>query len=170
MLFDGAARSDGVAAGIVFISPEQQVLTYSIVLSELCSNNVIEYQALVIDFQMDLEMGFIEIEVYCDSKLIINQLLNIYEVKKDNLVTFFWQASHLLKGCESVTLNHIPRKKNRMADALANLATILALSEGEMTNIPVCNRWVLPSPDRSDHKNFNAMTIATDDEKIGQSY
>ncbi|KAL0366240.1 UNVERIFIED_CONTAM: hypothetical protein Sradi_3514100 [Sesamum radiatum] len=144
---------------------EKQVLTYSIVLNELCSNNVAEYQALIVGLQMASEMGIIEIEVYGDSKLIINQLLNIYEVKKEDLVPFFRQASHLLKVFESVTLNHIPRKENRIADALANLATTLALSEGETTNIPVCNRWVLPSLDISDHEDSNAITIATNNKE-----
>ncbi|KAL0461140.1 UNVERIFIED_CONTAM: Transposon Tf2-12 polyprotein [Sesamum latifolium] len=134
MFFDGAARFDG----------------------ELCSNNVAEYQVLIISLQIALEMGIIEMKVYGDSKLIINQLLNIYEVKKEDLVPFFRQASHLLKGFESVTLNHIPRKENRMADPLANLATTLALSDGETTNIPVCNRWVLPSLDTSNHEDSNA--------------
>ncbi|KAL0391462.1 UNVERIFIED_CONTAM: Retrovirus-related Pol polyprotein from transposon opus [Sesamum latifolium] len=159
MFFDGTARSDGAGAGVVFVSPEKQVLTYSFVLGELCSNNVAEYQALIIGLQIALEMGIIEMEVYGDSKLIINQLLNIYEVKKEDLVPFFRQASHLLKGFESVTPNHIPRKENRMADALANLATTLALSEGETTNIPVCNRWVLPSLDISDHEDSNASRL-----------
>ncbi|KAL0345464.1 UNVERIFIED_CONTAM: Transposon Tf2-12 polyprotein [Sesamum radiatum] len=165
MFFAGAARTDGAGAGVVFVSPEKQVLTYSIVLNELCSNNVTEYQALIIGLQMASEMGIIEMEVYGDSKLIINQLLNIYEVKKEDLVPFFRQASHLLKSFASVTLNHIPRKENRMADALANLATTLALSEGETTNIPVCNRWVLPSLDIFDHEDSNAIMIATNNEE-----
>ncbi|KAL0290920.1 UNVERIFIED_CONTAM: hypothetical protein Scaly_2653900 [Sesamum calycinum] len=114
---------------------------------------------------MALEMGIIEIEVYGDSKLIINQLLKIYEVKKDDLVLFFRQASHLLKSLKSVTLDHIPRKENKMTDALANLATTLALSEGETINIPVCNRWVLPSLDTFDPEHYNAITIATNDEE-----
>ncbi|KAL0433520.1 UNVERIFIED_CONTAM: hypothetical protein Slati_2686300 [Sesamum latifolium] len=52
-----------------------------------------------------------------------------------------------------------------MADALANLATILALSEGETTNIPVCNRWLLPSLDTSDHEDSNGITIATNNDE-----
>ena len=40
-------------------------------------------------------------------------------------------------------MEHIPRNENRMADVVANLATTLALSEGEKANVPVCNRWVL---------------------------
>ncbi|KAL0358197.1 UNVERIFIED_CONTAM: hypothetical protein Scaly_1505400 [Sesamum calycinum] len=90
---------------------------------------------------MALEIGIIEMEVYGDSKLIMNQLLNIYEVKKDDLVLFFWHVSHLLKDFDNVNLNHIPRKENRMTDALANLATTLSLSAGETTNISMCNRW-----------------------------
>ncbi|KAL0288971.1 UNVERIFIED_CONTAM: hypothetical protein Sangu_2635100 [Sesamum angustifolium] len=114
---------------------------------------------------MALEMGIMEMEVYGDSKLIINQLLNIYAVKKDDLVPFFLWASHLLKSFESVTLNHIPRKENRMANTLANLATTLDLPEGETTNIPVSNRWVLPSVDTSYHENSNTIMIATNDEE-----
>ena len=41
-------------------------------------------------------------------------------------------------------LEHIPRRENQLADALANLATTLALSEKENVEIPVCQRWVLP--------------------------
>ena len=49
----------------------------------------------------------------------------------------------LIEKFNGVSLEHIPRNENRMADALANLATTLALSEGEKANVPVCNRWVL---------------------------
>ncbi|KAL0325291.1 UNVERIFIED_CONTAM: hypothetical protein Sradi_5098400 [Sesamum radiatum] len=56
-------------------------------------------------------------------------------------------------------------ERNRMVNALANLATTLAPSKGEMTNIPVCNRWVIPSVDPFDHEDFNAITIVTDNEK-----
>ena len=44
MFFDGAARREGAGAGVVFVSPQRQILLYSFSLSELCSNNVAEYQ------------------------------------------------------------------------------------------------------------------------------
>ena len=52
-------------------------------------------------------------------------------------------ATRLIENFDKVSLEHIPRNKNRMADALTNLATTLALSEGEKANVPICNRWVL---------------------------
>ncbi|KAA0025914.1 uncharacterized protein E6C27_scaffold34G002060 [Cucumis melo var. makuwa] len=48
MYFDGAARRSGTGAGIVLISPEKHMLPCSFALAELCSNNVAEYQALII--------------------------------------------------------------------------------------------------------------------------
>ncbi|XP_012852524.1 PREDICTED: uncharacterized protein LOC105972129 [Erythranthe guttata] len=145
MFFDGASRSDGSGARVVFVSPEKQVLTYSVVLGELCSNNVVEYQALIIGLEMALEMNITEIEIYGDSKLIFNQLLKVYEVRKEELIPLCQHTSDLVAKFEKVVLNHIPRKDNRKADALANLATILALSEGETTSVPMCNRWIVPS-------------------------
>uniref|UniRef100_A0A2N9F042 Integrase catalytic domain-containing protein n=1 Tax=Fagus sylvatica TaxID=28930 RepID=A0A2N9F042_FAGSY len=44
---------------------------------------------------------------------------------------------------EGISLEHIPRNENKIADALANLATTLALSEEERVNVPVRNRWAL---------------------------
>ncbi|KAL0438983.1 UNVERIFIED_CONTAM: hypothetical protein Slati_2381300 [Sesamum latifolium] len=64
MFFDRAARSNGAGAGVVFVLLEKQVLTYSIMLSKLNSNNVAEYQALIIGLQMTLEIGIVEIEVF----------------------------------------------------------------------------------------------------------
>ena len=54
MFFDGATRRSGASVGIVFISLEKHMLPNSFTLGELCSNNVAEYQAFIIDLQMTL--------------------------------------------------------------------------------------------------------------------
>ncbi|PIN22256.1 hypothetical protein CDL12_05035 [Handroanthus impetiginosus] len=99
-----------------------QVLTYSIVLNELCCNNVTDYQALIIELQLAQEMGISKLKVYGNSSLKF----------------------------EDIVLRHVPRKENRLADALANLVTTLALSKEEKTNLLMCNRWILPSFDDKD--------------------
>ena len=50
----------------------------------------------------------------------------------------------MLANFEAITLEHIPRKENRQADALANLATALALSQEETTKVAIFQRWVVP--------------------------
>ncbi|KAM1857865.1 hypothetical protein ACFX14_007925 [Malus domestica] len=127
MFFDGSARVDGAGVGVVFMSPQRQALPYSFQLSELCFNNVVEYQALIIGLQMAINMGITALEVFGDSKLIINQLLTEYEVRKDDLVPYFRLATQLLQEFETVTLEHVLRKENQMEDTLANLALSMTL-------------------------------------------
>ena len=143
MFFDGSSRADGAGAGVIFVSPQKQILPYSFTLGELCSNNVAEYQALIMGLQTALEIEIQSLEVYGDSKLVIDQLLTNYEVKKEDLVPYFQLATQLLKGFDNVTLIHVPRKENQIADALANLAATLALSGDEILDIPFCQRWVV---------------------------
>jgi len=41
-----------------------------------------EYQALILGLQIALERGIKDLDVYSDSQVVINQLLEEYEVKK----------------------------------------------------------------------------------------
>ncbi|KAM2547428.1 hypothetical protein TB1_018738 [Malus domestica] len=138
MFFDGSTRADETGARVVFMSPQWQTLPYSFQLSELCSNNVVEYQALIIGLQMAINMGITALEVFGDSKLIINQLLTEYEVRKDDLVPYFRLETQLLQEFETVTLEHVPRKENQMVDTLTNLASSMTLGEDEAADVPIC--------------------------------
>uniref|UniRef100_A0A2N9G4C6 Uncharacterized protein n=1 Tax=Fagus sylvatica TaxID=28930 RepID=A0A2N9G4C6_FAGSY len=117
MFFDGAVRHEELGAGVVFVSPQKHMLPFAFRLNEPCSNNMVEYQALIAGLQIAFDMKISYLEVYGNSKLVINQLLTHYEVKNEGLVPYL--------------------------DALANLATTLALSKEERVNVPVCNCWAL---------------------------
>ena len=108
MYFDGAARRDGAGAGVVFVTPQRQVLPYAFILGELCSNNVAEYQALIIGLQMAIDLKIPTLEVYGDSQLIINQLSGIYDVKKEDLMPYHKFAHQLMEEFESIALEHVP--------------------------------------------------------------
>ncbi|XP_033510867.1 uncharacterized protein [Nicotiana tomentosiformis] len=143
MFFDVSARRNGVGEGVVLISPERQVWPFYFILGETCSNNAVDYQALIVGLEMALDMKILQLKIYGDSKLI-NQLLGSYEVNKEDLLPYHQYASGLLERFDQVFLNQVPREENRMADALANLATTMALGENESTKVHVCHRWVIP--------------------------
>ncbi|XP_019171054.1 PREDICTED: uncharacterized protein LOC109166617 [Ipomoea nil] len=117
MYFDGASHREGAGAGVVFVTPEGEVLPYSFTLTEQCSNNVAEYQALILGLEIAANMKQLRINIYGDSKLIINQLLG------------------------DVTIEHVPRKENKQAYALAALASTIA---HPAARVQVCQRWVVP--------------------------
>ena len=113
----------------MLVFPEKYILPYSFILINLCSNNVAEYQALILGLQMITGMGIKDLDVYGDRQLVINWLLEEFEVKKDDLVPHYKNALQLLDKLQIIKLEHVRRIANEMADALANLATTLALGQ-----------------------------------------
>ncbi|XP_074314436.1 uncharacterized protein LOC141649650 [Silene latifolia] len=57
MYFDGVVRQHGAGAGVVFETPQNHLMPYSFTLTQLCSNNMAEYQALILGLQMAIEAG-----------------------------------------------------------------------------------------------------------------
>jgi hypothetical protein len=71
MFFDGASSKDGVGVGIVFVSPAQETIPLSYKLEFEATNNVAEYEALVLGLRVAKDMGIKEITVFGDAELII---------------------------------------------------------------------------------------------------
>ncbi|TYK23213.1 uncharacterized protein E5676_scaffold142G002450 [Cucumis melo var. makuwa] len=102
------------------------------------------YKTLTIGLQMALEIGVSLIEIYDDSKFIINKLSLQYDVKHEDLKPYFTYARQLMERFDSVMLEHVPRIENKRVDALANLATALMMLDNVALNIPLCQRWIMP--------------------------
>ncbi|XP_070004310.1 uncharacterized protein [Nicotiana sylvestris] len=136
MYFDGAAHHGGAGAGVVFVTSQGKVLPYFFTLMQLCSNNVAEYQAPILRLEMAVEMKRLQLQVFGDSQLVVNQLLGNYEVKKPKLCPYHDYAKNLMGWLGDVTIQHVPRKENKKADALVALASSLTLPD--QAQVTVC--------------------------------
>ncbi|XP_020262817.1 uncharacterized protein LOC109838801 [Asparagus officinalis] len=76
------------AVGVVLIDPYGHVLTRAYSLTEPCSNNIAEYNALVIGLQLAQDMGVRYLEAHDDSKLIVNRIKGEYEVYHNDLIHY----------------------------------------------------------------------------------
>ena len=63
-----------VGARIVVITPEGIKLEHSFRLGFKASNNVAEYKALLVGLRVILDLSAKEVEVYLDSRLVVNQV------------------------------------------------------------------------------------------------
>jgi len=93
--------------GVVFISPGNHVLPHAFSLTEPCSNNVVEYNALLIGLHLTQQMGVQYLEAYGDSKLIINQVKGEYEVHHEDLVLYHHVAIQLVNTFEGFYISHL---------------------------------------------------------------
>ena len=69
---DSASNTLGAEAGIVVITPKGIKLEHSFRLSFKASNNKAEYEALLAGLKVVSDLGAKEVEVYSDSRLMVN--------------------------------------------------------------------------------------------------
>ena len=62
------------------------------------------------------------VEVYLDSKLVVEQVRGNYRVKNAALAPLHTRALELISALPEVEIRHVERERNRGADALANRA------------------------------------------------
>ncbi|XP_070015574.1 uncharacterized protein [Nicotiana sylvestris] len=138
MYSDGAAHRGEAGAGVVFVTSQGGVLPYSFMLMQLCYNNIVEYQALILALKMAVKMKWLQLQVFGDSQLVVNQLLGSYEVKKPELRPYHDYTKKLIGWLGDVTIHQVPRKGNKKADALAALASSLTLPD--QAQVTVCQK------------------------------
>ena len=66
--------------GVVLVFPQNYIIPRAFSLTKSCSNNVAEYNALLIRMQIDDEISIKNLKAYGDSKLIVNQVRREYKV------------------------------------------------------------------------------------------
>ena len=119
---DGAARGNPGPAGIgVVVTDESGAVVAT--LAEgigVATNNVAEYRAAIAGLRLAREHGADRVLLKADSKLLIEQLAGRYKVKARNLIPLHLDARAEMRAFERVDLEHVPRGKNKDADALAN--------------------------------------------------
>ena len=71
MHFDGAVSKEGAGASICITGPEFEYRSFSYKLYFDCTNNVAEYEALILGLKMIKELKIKKVSIYGDSKLVI---------------------------------------------------------------------------------------------------
>jgi ribonuclease HI len=101
---------------------------------------VAEYNALLIGMQLAEEIGVKYLEAYGDSQLIVNQVRGEYEVRNEDLIPYHKVAVKLAEKFKDIFLDHVPRRQNAHADALASLVASLAVPARATEKVLVASR------------------------------
>ncbi len=121
---DGASRGNpGEAAiGCVVRDPSGEVRGRIGRRIGWTTNNQAEYRAALAGLEAALALGARAVELRLDSELIVRQVEGRYRVRKAELIPLFERLRALAARCERFAVRHVPRERNREADALANAA------------------------------------------------
>jgi ribonuclease HI len=118
----GASSQQGSGAGVAVINPQGDLLNYALHLMFHVTNNVTEYEAMIVGLKLVKELGAREVRLYSDSQLAVRQINEEIRVIDDNLLKYKDQLSRIKEYFDKVDILHIPRGLNSQADALSKLA------------------------------------------------
>jgi ribonuclease HI len=125
-------------AGVVFVSPSQETVSLSYKLEFETTNNVAEYEALVLGMKAAKKMGIKEIAIFGDAELIIQQVRNIYRAKHLWLKSYRNEVWDLIDNFFSAfNISFIPREDNVVADSLAVSASQFKVPQPSMAKYDV---------------------------------
>lgn len=88
LYFDGSYTNHGSGVGILFITPQGDVIPKSFRINFPCTNNMAEYEALLIGLRKVVQWKIQELQVYGDSQLIVNQVNDDYNTKDEKLMPY----------------------------------------------------------------------------------
>jgi len=117
---DGASQLDRNNAGIggLLKSGQEIVFSFAENIGD-CTNNEAEYLALIRGIELCIKNKILDIEIFCDSELIVRQVNGDYKVKNERMIKLHAKALDLCSMLGKWSVSHVLRDKNVEADLLS---------------------------------------------------
>ncbi len=122
---DGGSRGNPGIAGsgtVIYDADHATVLQELSYVVGTSTNNVAEYHALLNGLRYCADRGATEVDVFMDSKLVVEQMSGRWKIKHPDMKALAVQAREIMKLFDAVRFTWVPRARNSKADALANKA------------------------------------------------
>ncbi|MBN1844072.1 MAG: ribonuclease HI family protein [Sedimentisphaerales bacterium] len=121
---DGGSRGNPgpAAAGVVIADKHGRPLVAHGYYLGSATNNVAEYEGVLRALDQAARLGATEVEIFCDSELLVRQVHGRYRVKHPRLKPLYEQVVRRLAAFEKTSIQHVRREKNAEADQLVNAA------------------------------------------------
>jgi len=84
------------------------------------TNNVAEYQGVLLALEVARELGATEVEVINDSELVARQIGGQYRVKQEHLKPLYREVMDALRAFDRWQIRSVRREHNVRADELVN--------------------------------------------------
>ena len=123
LYFDGSRHQNGAGIGLLLVSPCGEPTYFMFEILYECSNNEAEYEALIMGLELLVARGARNVDIIGDSQLVIKQLTREYRCESQTLAKYFVVAVRLLREFDSVSLRHVSRRMNEVANELVQIAS-----------------------------------------------
>ena len=120
---DGSSKGNPGRAGAAFLlSRGEEVASAGKKHLGITTNNVAEYEAVIMGLEEALRLGVKNLTLVTDSRLVANQILGTYRVHKEHLRPLNQRCRQLVKKLEQFRVKLVSSHQNRahnLAEAAA---------------------------------------------------
>jgi len=119
---DGASKGNPGEAGIgvAVFDKDLNVVQESCEYIGMATNNVAEYNALILGAKLAIKFNANNTLFKSDSELMVKQIMGEYRVKNTQLKSLYSEVQSLLGKLPEWEIMYVPRDENKEADLLAN--------------------------------------------------
>ena len=163
MFFDGACFRESAGAGVVLISPQKESIQLSLKLVFQVTNNIAEYEALLLGLNAAKDREIKNLKVFGDADMIIQQINETFQAKHPRLKAYRDELWRIRDSFDYFCIPYIPRGQNQLADSLAVSASLFIPPMPPRLVYEVQMKYIPSFPDNVQHwKVFN------DDDEINR--
>jgi ribonuclease HI len=119
MFFYGACSKESTGEKVAFISPTKETIHLSFKLDFKVTNNIAEYEALVLGLNAAKDMKIQGLKVFGDADMIIQHIKNNFQSKHVRLKAYIDEVWNLIYSFLAFNISYIPRAMNQLANSLA---------------------------------------------------
>ena len=166
MYFDGSSSKEAAGVGVVLISPSGEVVRLMYKLEFITTNNTTEYEALLLGLRAAKYLGIQQISIYGDSKLVVQQVRNNYQVKQDLLKVYRNEVWDMIDNLfVAFNISYIPREHNQTIDYISLEATHFKIPKTTQLKYLIEVRYRPSVPD-----NIKQWRVFEDDFEIKKGF
>jgi ribonuclease HI len=115
---DGSWGTFGAGAATVLVAPSKVRTCYAARLDFSCTNNIAEYEALLLGLRKIKAMGIRRVILKTDSQVISGHVDKSSKARDQKLEKYLDTAQRLEASFEGFSVKNIPREENEHADLL----------------------------------------------------
>jgi ribonuclease HI len=135
----------------VLVSPSNVSFSFSSRLKTYCTNNQVEYEALLFSLELLNCMGVKHVKAFGDSRLVVQQVLEEYQCFDDTLNSYLEKCWSIIHSFDEFNIRHISIVENHKANNLAQDASGYWIKRGKFHNIENLITDIGPIPQVTDY-------------------
>ncbi|GKV38221.1 hypothetical protein SLEP1_g46157 [Rubroshorea leprosula] len=120
---DGTSSNKGSGAGAILLGPNGYRSKHALKFNFDATNNMAEYEALLLSLQLATELKVEAIQIYSDSQLVVNKVNSVCEVVDPVMMKYATLVAELKSKFQKFHLSKIPRAENEQVDSLSKFAS-----------------------------------------------